>query len=329
MAIVGLEQDWTEMSVAAPTLAAMAVQIDTARALRRPDELAALVLAVVQADPADELDWIEWKSGLDLSTKSAQGTLARHILGLANRQPGAAAAHMQGCGYIVVGAEPGSTSGITPIDPAQLSQGILAYAGSDGPAWSPQYVQNGSASVLVVVVEAPQPGHRIFTLRREFAIGPKTYRAGTVFVRQPGKTEIAGPEDIRALEDRYAAPGRLAEVHAREMLEIEKARHEAEEIERRRRWLAEMARLAAAVMFKAQAVMDTKGVTTVGSTGMVTSGYFRCAEQLELQSLIAGMDMSGLQAVSDLAGDGQAHTAFAAASRARIEIEAAMQKLQP
>ena len=38
---------------------------------------------------------------------------------------------------------------------------------------------------------------------------------------------------------------------------------------------------------------------------MVTSGYFRCAEQVELQSLIAGMDMSGLQAVSDLAGDGQ------------------------
>jgi hypothetical protein len=101
------------MSVAAPTLAAMAVQIDTARALRRPDELAALVLAVVKAHPADELDWIEWKSGLDLSAKSVQGTLARHILGLANRQPGAAAAHMQGCGYIVVGAEPGSASGIT------------------------------------------------------------------------------------------------------------------------------------------------------------------------------------------------------------------------
>ena len=74
--------------------------------------------------------------------------------------------------------------------------------------------------------------------------------------------------------------------------------------------------------------MDTQGVTTVGSTGMVTSGYFRCGEQLELQSLIAGMDMSGLQAVSDLAGDGQAHTAFAAASRARIEIETVMQKLQ-
>lgn len=314
--------------MAAPTLAAMAVQVDTSRAQRRPDELSALVGAVVQALETDELDWIEWKSALDLTTKSVQGTLARHILGMANRQPDAAAAHMQGCGYIVVGAEPGSASGITPVDPAQLSQGILAYAGSDGPAWSPQYLEAASGQVLVLVVEPPQPGHRTFTLRREFSSGSTTYRAGTVFVRQHGKTEIAGPDDIRALEDRYAAPGRLAEAHAREMLEIAKKRHEAEEIERRRRWLAEMARLAAGVTFKAQAIMDTGGVTTAGATGVVTSGYFRCAEQLELQSLIAGMDMSGLQAVSDLAGDGQAHTAFAAASRARIEIEAAMQKLQ-
>jgi len=237
---------------------------------------------------------------------------------------------MQGCGYIVVGAEHGSASGITPVDPAQLSQGILAYVGSDGPAWSPQYVQDASAWVLVVVVEPPQPGHRTFTLRREFTISTKTYRAGTVFVRQHGKTEIAGPDDIRALEDRYAAPGRLAEVHAREMLEIEKARHEAEEIERRRRWLTEMARLAAAVMFTAQAVMDTQRITTVGSTGMVTSSYFRCAEQLELQSMIAGMDMSGLQAVSDLAGDGQALTRPSLRLHEPwIEIEAAMQKLQP
>ena len=52
-----------------------AVQIDTARAMRRPDELAALVLAVVQAHPADELDWIEWKSGLDLSAKLVQGSM--------------------------------------------------------------------------------------------------------------------------------------------------------------------------------------------------------------------------------------------------------------
>jgi len=139
-------------------LGAMAVQIDTSRALRLPDELAALVSAVLGALPVDELDWIEWKSGLDLSTKSAQGTVARHILGMANRQPDAAASYMQGCGYFVVGAEPGNASGVVPVDPAQLSQGIVAYAGSDGPAWSRHYPRDGSVTVLVVVVEPPQSG---------------------------------------------------------------------------------------------------------------------------------------------------------------------------
>lgn len=74
----------------------MALQIDTSRALRLPYELGALVGAILEALPADELDWIEWKSGLDLSTKSAQGTIARHALGMANRQPDAAAAYLQG-----------------------------------------------------------------------------------------------------------------------------------------------------------------------------------------------------------------------------------------
>ena len=184
--------------------------------------------------------------------------------------------------------------------------------------------------MLVVVVEPPQPGHRIFTLRREFSSGSKTYRAGTVFVRQHGKTEIAGPDDIRALEDRYAAPGRQAGLHAREMLEIEKARHAAEEIERRRRWLAEISRLVNSAFFKAQAgLVQVDGVTVIRTDGDYDyDGRFRCAEQLELQSLISGLDVSDLPSVSDLAGDGHVRTSFAAAVRARNEIEAAMRKLQ-
>jgi hypothetical protein len=51
------------------------------------EEAAAVVGAVLPASPADELDWIEWKSTFDLSSKPVQGTLARHILGMANRLP--------------------------------------------------------------------------------------------------------------------------------------------------------------------------------------------------------------------------------------------------
>jgi hypothetical protein len=54
----------------------------------------------------------------------------------------------------------------------------------------------------------------------------KSYRAGTVFVRYHGRTEIAGAGDIRALEERLAAPALAAEAHARRMVEIEDARRD-------------------------------------------------------------------------------------------------------
>jgi len=70
--------------------------------------------------PDDELDWIEWKIAGDLSDKAAAGTIARHILGTANRIPDQAALHAQGCGCLVLGAQPGSLPGIVPADPANL-----------------------------------------------------------------------------------------------------------------------------------------------------------------------------------------------------------------
>src|SRR5690348_18464395 len=107
----------------------MAVMIDTSRAPRTPDELAGLVRAVVQALPADELAWIEWKIGMDLGAKATQGIIARHILGMANRGSEEAQRHVQGCGYLVIGAEPGNLCGVTAVDPSQLSLGVQSYLG--------------------------------------------------------------------------------------------------------------------------------------------------------------------------------------------------------
>ena len=201
----------------------MAVMIDTSRALRTPSELVDLVRAVIQALPSDELDWIEWKIGMDLGSKATQGTIARHILGMANRKPEDAQGHVQGCGYLVLGAEPGNLPGITAVDPFQLSRGVQPYLGSEGPTWSHHYVQVESHTVLVITVEPPQPGHHIFTLQKEFPVATakgeaKIYMAGTILVRHPGRTDMAGPGDIRALEERYAAPAQAAEAHARETL---------------------------------------------------------------------------------------------------------------
>ena len=47
----------------------MAVNIDTTIALRGVHDLQRLVEAVIDADEHDELDWVEWKGALDLSTK--------------------------------------------------------------------------------------------------------------------------------------------------------------------------------------------------------------------------------------------------------------------
>jgi hypothetical protein len=301
----------------------MAVMIDTSRAPRTPEELTGLVQAVLGALPADELDWVEWKAGMDLADKPVQGTIARHILGMANRPPTDARRHAEGCGYLLIGAEPGNPCGVTAVDPAQLSQGIQPYLGSEGPAWSPQYVQEAGVTVLVIVVEPPKEGDHIFTLEKEFPVttpagGAKSYLAGTIFIRQPGRTEVAAPGDIRALEQRYAAPARAAEEHARRLLEIEEARHNAEELDRRRRWLTDVAKMVASVQFK---------VTPFGDS----PEYFRCPEQLELQAILAGMSATDLEAelpaVKALAGAGQGMEVFAAAARANIEIQAAMRNL--
>jgi hypothetical protein len=62
-----------------------------------------------------------------------------------------------------------------------------------------------------------------------------------------------------------------------------------------------------------------------------SSDYFCCPEQLKLQTVLAGMDRTKLQAempkVLTLAGAGQGSSAFAAAVGARYEIEAAMRGL--
>jgi hypothetical protein len=160
-----------------------------------------LVEAVVLADPNDESDWVEWKDGLVLSNKDGIVQLARHILGMANRGVGEAARFAEGCGYVIVGAEPGKCGGVTSIDPADLDSKIITYTGADGPSWSPQYVPCRGVQVLVITVEPPRWGQRPFTLRKAY----EGYHLGAVFVRRPGRTILAEPADIQALVDRYAA----------------------------------------------------------------------------------------------------------------------------
>ena len=177
----------------------MAVNIDTTIALRGVRDLQRLVEAVIDADEHDEVDWVEWKGALDLSTKAGCFHVARAVLGMANRLPDRAGLTCEGLGYIIVGAEPCNFRGVASVDPATVDQHMDAYlGGAEGPRYTPTYVSVQNRTALVVVVEAPRPGDQIFSLRREF----ENARSGAVFVRKPGRTVPADATDLDALQAR-------------------------------------------------------------------------------------------------------------------------------
>lgn len=178
------------------------VGIDLTRATRTLGERVALIEAVANAPASEpELDWIEWKSTLDLGLAKDLFNMARHVLGFANRQPETAAATMGGCSYLLVGVEPGNLQGVTTIDVAQLSTAIDRYTGgAAGPRWSPDYVQCRGRTVLVITIEPPSWGDPIHTLRH----GYDNSQAGAIFVRRMAKTEQANPQEIVMLTQRAA-----------------------------------------------------------------------------------------------------------------------------
>jgi hypothetical protein len=127
-----------------------------------------LVAYVYGADPKNETDWLEWKTGLDLASGKGRFDASRHILGFSNRAPGAARRHAAGLAFLVLGVEPGNASGQAPMDPADLTAGIRTYVGTQGPVWAPLWITLEGVSVLVFTIEAPQPGDSIHSLQKAF-----------------------------------------------------------------------------------------------------------------------------------------------------------------
>jgi hypothetical protein len=134
----------------------MPLHIDIAAAIRRPTDQAALVQAVLAADWTDETHWLEWKSRLDLTAAEGRFTVAKAILGLANRHPDYSARAMQGCGYLVVGVEPANLVGLPPVDAADLDAQLRRFLGQEGPQWSPTWIPVDGTHVLLITVEPPR-----------------------------------------------------------------------------------------------------------------------------------------------------------------------------
>jgi hypothetical protein len=196
----------------------VALPIDTTRPVRSRADQQALVKAVYEAEPdAQETYWLEWKGPLTLTRRDATGraTIAKAVLGFANREPSAAARTMGGCAYLLAGVSPGELSGVAAVDAAQLEAQVATYVGGNVD-WRADYVTLEDKQVLVVTVEPPQWGDPAHPVRKTFnpsdRRGP-VLQEGTVFVRHQASTDPATAADVDMLSRRAARrPGDELEV---------------------------------------------------------------------------------------------------------------------
>lgn len=185
------------------------MSIDWSKAARRPLERRAIVEWILQeATDSAESDYLEWKTGYDLTGVPGRLATARQVIGLANRHPDRAARHVEGCGYLLLGVEPGNLVGMPEHDPADLENWLTPYLGPHI-AWDPSYVSLDGKHVLFVTVEAPRWGDEIHCLRQSAADRDgRTVREGTVWIRKLGKTEQATASDMDMLAARTRAGAR-------------------------------------------------------------------------------------------------------------------------
>ena len=175
------------------------LNIDVRRVARSHAERVEVVQAIAAAPVGEpELDWIEWKRDLDLSSTDGAFTAARSILGFGNRHPDFAARYARGCAYFLAGVSPGELLGVTPHDPADVDQWLTPYIARGEPQWNVDYVHVGGMAIMFLAVEAPQWGDPIFTLRKGFG----TVKEGAIFVRGQGKTDYASAQDVAQLTAR-------------------------------------------------------------------------------------------------------------------------------
>ncbi|OBF99017.1 hypothetical protein A5772_13660 [Mycolicibacter sinensis] len=171
--------------------------IDTSRPLRTDDELLRLIAAIHGSRPeVQETSWLEWKSSLDLTKAAGRFTVAKAVLGFANRSVDDAQLTTGGVAYMVVGVEPGAAPGVAAIDHADLTPWIKIYAST--PRFTPRTLRYAGVEVLVIVVEPPEAGDPLHTLRKQY----DKFDAGVIFNRGSARTAPASPGDIEMLSDR-------------------------------------------------------------------------------------------------------------------------------
>ena len=108
---------------------------------------------------------------------------------------------------MVLGVEPGSVIGVSPIDNASLSAGIGRFL-RNSVGWSPQYAPYEDKQILVITVEPPEFGDPIVAMLREFQTNEprsREFNKGDVFIRRHGRNDRAEQEDFDMLVRRFAS----------------------------------------------------------------------------------------------------------------------------
>jgi hypothetical protein len=160
--------------------------------------LSALLNAIQgKPDHLVERDYLETKSMLNFSQKSAFSTVAKFILAAANRMPDEVAPQLEGYAVLIVGASSLGITGIPPMDHHQVKEGVDEYLPDPSPPWDFDWVVTADGeNVLFVMVPPPKWGQDPFVADRD---GEK-FENGTVYVRVSSATRKArAPELLRLI----------------------------------------------------------------------------------------------------------------------------------
>jgi hypothetical protein len=168
----------------------------------------ALVDHALSLGDLTEVDWIELKGALPFGArtdrKKSAVTIARAVVGMANRMPDAAEKHPAGHGVVLAGIEGGRVVGAEQVDGAVLHDALDQYVTQDGLRWDYSFINHRDGLVMAIVIDPPQWGDPIFTFQKEYSSEDKgsSIRDGEVFVRLPGKTRPANSQDQLDLQRR-------------------------------------------------------------------------------------------------------------------------------
>lgn len=178
---------------------------DLSRLARRPTERLAIVEHVLNTPGLQETDYLEWKSGYDLSTNPGAAATGKHLIGFANRHRWQAARHAAGYAYLLLGVEPGNLAGVPLWDSADIENWLVRFVGREL-RYDVHYVDVGGQQVLFLTIDPPEQGDRIYCLQRGSAEpSGKTLPEGAVYVRHGGQTDVANASDIARLTQRARA----------------------------------------------------------------------------------------------------------------------------